>query len=133
MKFKRHMELEHGLQQIDIAPLINMVFLLLIFFMLTSNFTIPPGISVNLPKAVTSELVKEEAMEILISAENLIYLNGRVTSLAEMRTIIKRIARKNPPLLIKADKRACLGMVVEIWDLCRDLGVSRINIATNQE
>ena len=51
MKFKRHMELEHGLRQIDIAPLIDMVFQLLIFFMLTSSFIMQPGIKVNLPKA----------------------------------------------------------------------------------
>ena len=58
MHFKRHMEVEHGLRQIDIAPLIDMVFQLLIFFMLTSSFVVQPGIKVNLPKAVTSEVVK---------------------------------------------------------------------------
>ncbi len=47
MRFKRHMELEHGLKQIDIAPLIDVVFQLLIFFMLTSSFVIQPGIKVN--------------------------------------------------------------------------------------
>lgn len=133
MKFKRHMELEHGLKQIDIAPLIDMIFQLLIFFMLTSNFVMQPGIRVNLPKAVTSEMIKEESIEILISAENITYLNGRVTTLQELKSTIRRVAKKNPPILIKADKRASLGRVVEIWDVCRDLGVSQINIATNQE
>lgn len=133
MHFKRHMELEHGLKQIDIAPLIDMVFQLLIFFMLTSNFIMQPGIKVNLPKAITSELIKEESLEILISAENIIYLNGRVITMQELKSIIKRIAKKNPPILIKADRRASLGRIVEVWDICRDLGVSQINIATNQE
>jgi biopolymer transport protein ExbD len=127
------MELEHGLKQIDIAPLIDMVFQLLIFFMLTSNFIMQPGIKVNLPKAVTSEMIKEETLEILISAENILYLNGRVTTTQELESIIKRIAKKNPPVLIKADKRASLGRVVEIWDICRDTGVSQVNIATSQE
>lgn len=133
MRFKRHMELEHGLKQIDIAPLIDMVFQLLIFFMLTSNFIMQPGIKVNLPKAVTSELIKEEALEILISAENIIYLNGRITKIQELKNIIKRIAKKNPPILIKADRRASLGRIVEIWDISRDFGISKINIATSQE
>jgi len=133
MKFKHHMEFEHGLKQIDIAPLIDMVFQLLIFFMLTSNFVIQPGIRVNLPRAVTSELIKEETLEILISAENIVYLNGKVTTIQDLKATIKKIAKKNPTLLIKSDKRASLGRVVEIWDICRDLGVSQVNIATNQE
>jgi len=133
MKFKRHMELEHGLKQIDIAPLIDMVFQLLIFFMLTSSFIMQPGIRVNLPKAVTSEVVKDNTLEVLISAENIMYLNGKVATVSELKNTIKGLVKKNPNLLIKADRRASLGRVVEIWDLCRDLGVSQINIATNQE
>lgn len=133
MKFKRHMELEHGLKQIDIAPLIDMVFLLLIFFMLTSNFVMQPSIKVNLPKAVTSELAKEESLEILVSSENIVYLNGRVTTTQELKSTIQRIAKRNPSILIKADRRSALGRVVEIWDICRDIGISKINIATDQE
>jgi len=69
----------------------------------------------------------------LISAENIVYLNGRVTTIQDLKATIKKIAKKNPTLLIKSDKRASLGRVVEIWDICRDLGVSQVNIATNQE
>jgi len=127
------MELEHGLKQIDIAPLIDMIFQLLIFFMLTSSFIMQPGIKVNLPKAVTSEVVKYENIEVVVSGENVIYLNGKVLTLQELKELLKQIAKRQNPILIKADKRASLGRVVEIWDMCRDLGISQINIATNQE
>jgi biopolymer transport protein ExbD len=127
------MELEHGLKQIDIAPLIDIVFQLLIFFMLTSSFVIQPGIKVNLPKAVTSEIVKFENIEILISGENVTYLNGNVVTINELKAYLKQAAKRNQTVLIKADKQASLGRVVEIWDLARDLGLTQINIATNQE
>ncbi len=133
MRFRRHMELEHGLKQIDIAPLIDMVFQLLIFFMLTSSFVMQPGIKVNLPKAVTSEVVKYENTEIVISSENIVYLSGKVVNNAELKTLLKQVAKAKQGILIKADRRASLGRIVEIWDLCRDLGVTQINIATNQE
>ena len=133
MKFRRHMELEHGLKQIDIAPLIDMVFQLLIFFMLTSSFIMQPGIKVNLPKAVTSEVVKNENIEIVISGENVTYLNGKVLIAQELKAILQEAAKRKQPVLIKADRRASLGRVVEIWDLARDLSISHINIATNQE
>ena len=133
MRFRRHMELEHGLRQIDIAPLIDMVFQLLIFFMLTSSFVMQPGIKVNLPKAVTSEVVKYENTEIVVSSENVIYLNGKVVTTQELKTLLKQVAKMKQGILIKADRRASLGRAVEIWDMCRDLGVSQINIATNKE
>jgi len=133
MRFKRHMELEHGLKQIDIAPLIDMVFQLLIFFMLTSSFVMQPGIKVNLPKAVTSEIVKYENIEVVVSGENVIYLNGKVLTMQELDNLLKTVAKRQQPILIKADRRASLGRVVEIWDMCRDLGIQQINIATSQE
>jgi len=133
MRFKKHMELEHGLKQIDIAPLIDMVFQLLIFFMLTSSFVMQPGIKVNLPKAVTSEIVKYENIEVVLSGENVIYLNGKVLTMQELNNLLKTVAKRQQPILIKADRRASLGRVVEIWDMCRDLGIQQINIATSQE
>lgn len=133
MRFKRHMELEHGLRQIDIAPLIDMVFQLLIFFMLTSSFVMQPGIKVNLPKAVTSEAVKLENIEIVVSSENVIYLDGRVLTLQELRVLFNQAAKRKQPILIKSDKRASLGRVVEVWDMAREIGITQINIATNQE
>jgi biopolymer transport protein ExbD len=132
MRFKRHMELEHGLNQIDITPLIDMVFQLLIFFMLTSSFVIQPGIKVNLPKAVTSEVVKYENIELVISAENVTYFNGSVVTNTELKNLLAQVSKRKQAILIKADKRASLGRVVEIWDTCRDLGIAQINIATNQ-
>lgn len=132
MRFKGRMELEHGLKQIDIAPLIDIVFQLLIFFMLTSTFVMQPGIKVNLPKVVTSEVVKYENIEILVTSENVAYLNGRVATANELKSVLKSAAGNKQAVLIKADKRASLGRVVDIWDMARDLGVIQINIATNQ-
>ena len=133
MHFRRHTELEHGLKPIDIAPLIDMVFQLLIFFMLTSSFVMQPGIKVNLPRAVTSEVVKYENLEVVISSENVIYINGKVITVQELKTLLKQAAKAKGSVLIKSDKRASLGRIVEIWDMCRDLGITQINIATNQE
>jgi biopolymer transport protein ExbD len=133
MRFKGRMELEHGLKQIDIAPLINIVFLLLIFFMLTSGFVMQPGIRVILPKAVTSEIVKYENIEILVTSGNVTYFDGKIITMQELISLLKQAAKRNQTILIKADKHASLGRVVEIWDLARDLGLTQINIATNQE
>ena len=118
----------------DIVPLINIVFLLLIFFMLTSSFLFQPGIKINLPRAVTSEVLHEQNVAITVTSENLLYINDTAVSMAELsKKMSKEIAVSKKPVLIKADRRASLGKVVEVWDICRASGVSQVNIATNPE
>ncbi len=131
MKFKRHTELEKG--KLDIVPLIDVVFLLLIFFMLTSSFIFQPGIKVNLPKAITSEVLHKNSLVIIITKDDSIYLDERVITIDELTTRLTIAAREDRPLLIKADRGASLGKVVEVWDLCREEGISQINIATLHE
>ena len=128
MKLKRHIELAKG--RLDIAPLIDVVFLLLIFFMLTSTFVLQPVIKVKLPRAVTSEALKGKNLVIEIAAEGKIYLDNEVISLTRLKEELTNIADLDSPLLIKADENASLGKVVEVWDLCRNIGISQVSIAT---
>lgn len=132
MKFKRHLKLERTLKTIDIAPLIDVVFLLLIFFMLTSSFIFQPGIKVNLPRAITSEMLSEDSAIINITSENLIYYRQKLVTSRELNAVLKEIASARLPVLIKSDRRASLGRIVEVWDMCRQEGVRQVNIATTQ-
>ena len=133
MRFKRHMELEHGLKQIEITPLIDMVFLLLIFFLLTSNFVVQPGIKVDLPPSLTSETLRPGNIVITISGENITYFDAKAVTPGELKSLIRQAAGRKQAVQIRADRRASLGKVVEIWDTCRDSGVGQISLATNQE
>ena len=128
MRFKCHVELEKG--RLDIAPLIDVVFLLLIFFMLTSSFISQQGIRVNLPSAVSSKALPQEALIIFITNKDRVMANEKKVTLKELTSKIKTAAKSKGNILIKADKKASLGKVVEIWDLCRDSGITNINIAT---
>ncbi len=128
-RLKRRTEIKKG--QLDIAPLIDIVFLLLIFFMLTSNFIFQPGIKVKLPKAITSEVISSENLVITVSGQDLLFLNESPITINDLVTHLKQAADEKKSLLLKADTSASLGRVVEIWDLCRELGIPQINIATN--
>ncbi len=131
MKFKRRTILEKG--QLDIAPLIDVIFLLLIFFMLTSSFVFQPGIKVNLPKAVTGEIIQQENLIVVIDKNSNILIKDRQMTEDELRSRFHLAAKKNQPILLRADRSASLGAVVRIWDLCRQENVNKINIATTQE
>ncbi len=133
MKFKRQIKFESGLAQFDLTPLIDVIFLLLIFFMISSSFTVHSGIYVKLPKAVTSDVIKEENFTVVITSENVIYINDKVISLTELREKLTTAVPKNTPVMIKADRRSSMGRIVDVWDLCRELGIQKINIATNTD
>jgi len=131
MRFKRHVQFEKG--HLDMAPLIDCIFLLLIFFLLTSDFIFQPGIKINLPKAVTSEVIQEKTIVITVTSDNRFYLNETPITFAELKDKLKHTAGRNKPILIKSDRDVALGKIVTIWDFCRDIGITQINIATNQE
>jgi len=131
VKFKRRVSLEKG--QLDIAPLIDVVFLLLIFFMLTSSFIFQPGIKINLPKALTSEVIHRENLIIVITDKDSLHINDRLIDGEELSSRLEIARKEAKPILIKADRKASLGKVVEVWDLCRAGGIEKINIATTQD
>ena len=130
MKLKRRTARKKALATIDIAPLIDVVFLLLIFFMLTSSFITEPGIEVNLPRAVTSEAIEEKNIVVTVTSENVLYIDGQVVTLQELTARLRRGHDEEKALFIRADRRASVGRIVEVWDLARDVGIPRVNIAT---
>jgi biopolymer transport protein ExbD len=87
----------------------------------------------NLPRVVTSQAVRSENIEIIITAESTVFVNGKSSETREIKKLLKQAENSKKAVLIKADKRASLGKVAEILDIARDSGVLQINIATNQE
>lgn len=131
MKFKKIARVEAGLHQIDIAPLIDCIFILLIFFMLTSSFVVIPGITVKLPKAMTSDEIDVHTLTIVISSEDIVYLQGQPRTAEEVEDFV---AKGNyTSIFIKADRDATLGVAVWIWDICKRLGIEKIGIATTYD
>ena len=130
MKFKKRLKIEKGL--IDLTPMVNIFFLLFVFFLFTSSFIFQPGIKVSLPKAVTSEVMQQDNITVTITKDDKIYLEDKQITIDELKARLGILAKEKTGLLIRADSRAPLGRVVEIWDTCRKEGVSQVNIATNQ-
>lgn len=134
MRFRSRLGSEYGLKQVAIVPLINVVFLLLIFFILTSGMVAQPaGVKVDLPKLATTEAMGFGNIEIGVSSSGQVYFNTGILTTEQLEGLFKQAARRNQPILIKADSGVPIGIVSRIWDKARDLGVSKINIATNQQ
>jgi biopolymer transport protein ExbD len=134
MTFKRHYNITKG--EINLAPLIDMVFQLIIFFMLSSSFIMQPGIKIKLPKAETTETIKEREIFVDISENGTIFYNGKSVSLVKLKSIFEEEIKNNGNeiiLVIKGDKDTKHGIVVSVMDLARKCGIERIAIATMPE
>ena len=117
---------------VDIAPLIDVVFQLLLFFMLTYSFVLYPGIRISLPKAATGKQLAASNLVITLTKDHVIYWDEEVVTVKGLRTRLKQ-AGGNKPVLIRADRHAYVEKLIELWDLCRDAGYQEVHIATLSE
>ena len=131
MRFKKRARISSGLCQIDIVPLIDCMFQLLIFFMLTSSFIVIPGVNVQLPKVLTAESVDTRTLTIVITSEDIIYLEDKPQDIKDVEEIIKK--EKYSYIFIKADRDASFGIFAKIYDICKRLGITKISYATTYD
>jgi biopolymer transport protein ExbD len=130
MRFKK--KKEEG-PEISIAPLIDILFLLLIFFMVTSHFDISSGVRINLPK-VTKRIMGEEdenRVTLIIDKSAQLYLEGEKIEQEELKGLLEEKVKEDGllNLVLHADKDVSHGTVVGIMDLAKSAGISSIIIA----
>ena len=138
MEFGNHMEFggrKRVRTHLNIAPLIDVVFLLLIFFMLSSHFVTQPGIKLTLPTAVTGELHPEEDIIIYVTGDNDLYLNGEKVSLEELLDGLGQKVQEaeKKTVVIKADEKIDLGLAVRVMDIARQAEAENVVISTKVE
>lgn len=135
MKFQRSMKEEVS---VNMTPLIDVVFLLLIFFMVTTTFSRNTNILINLPEA-SGETSEQEPVEIeILVAQNGTYsINGRQLVNAQIETLMRTVADVSGgdttiPLIITADANTSHQSVVTAMDAVAQLGFTSLNIATRE-
>lgn len=120
---------------LNIAPLIDVVFQLLLFFMLTANFVTPTGIKLALPSAVSSKPHQDEGIVVFITGDNELYLNQAKVSLEGLLAELKPriLADKKKTVVIKADEKINLGLAVKVMDIAKQANAEGVVISTRPE
>jgi biopolymer transport protein ExbD len=112
---------------IHITSLIDVMFLLLVFFMVSTTFAEHPAIKLELPSASTAEPSKLEPLTLAIDKTGRMYLNEKRIEEAELRSRLEEAAQKpDATLVLKADKSVPYGFVVRAMDISRQSGIRRI-------
>ena len=121
--------------EIDMGPLIDMVFILLIFFIVTTNFNRQTGVDVTKPKAQSAISQGAKTIMIGVTREGTIHLYGRQVSLERLQMVIKQEVTKSPEtsIVIIADQDASIGKAIEVMDQCSLAGAAKVSIAADQE
>ena len=121
--------------QAPLTSLIDIVFLLLIYFLLTTNFMVDEGIQVKLPQADATSPQTEEEITIYVDSSGNVFMDNRAVPLNALFTTVKgRLGEKTGvPVVIKADKSVILDKAVRVMDVVKAAGADRLVLATEKE
>ncbi|MBU0994893.1 MAG: biopolymer transporter ExbD [Proteobacteria bacterium] len=117
--------------ELNIAPLIDMVFILLIFFLVTTSFVKETGVDINRPAANTAVSKAKANILIGVTKDNRIYLDKREIDIRVVRANVERALAENPEgsVVIVADKESVTGVVISVMDGCKMAGAENVSLA----
>ncbi|HPG30533.1 MAG TPA: biopolymer transporter ExbD [bacterium] len=132
MRFKFFKHDDESTPELDIAPMVDLVFTLLIFFMATSTFMLQPGFKIELPEASSTDNINSEYLTIYINQNEEIFLNDKRTSLDSLGSEIQKNlpALKESSISVNADYRVEYGLVIKLTDIAKLAGVKNVILTT---
>ncbi len=117
--------------ELNMAPLVDMVFLLLIFFLVTTTFSGETGVNVRKPKAKTAAYLSRESILVAVTREGTVHINNRRVDLSTLHKIIENTLKErlDSSVIIIVDKFSLTGRVIEVMDECKSAGAEKISLA----
>lgn len=118
---------------VDITPMLDVVFIMLIFFIVTATFVKEAGIDVDKPEAATAIVQEKASILVAIDADDRVWINRREVDIRSVRSIIERLHAENPKgtVVIQADRNSRNDMLVRVMDASRRAGVYEIALAAD--
>jgi biopolymer transport protein ExbD len=133
-KLYSRLKMDDDTQNVDMTPLIDMVFILLIFFIVTSVFSKDKGMDIERPSQQSAGKVASQNIMITLTETGKLRADGRDISFNSLRSYVsKKMKTKNQAIVIMADVDADVGDLADIMDECRLAGAKKISLATESE
>lgn len=133
MKFKRRLETR---AVVDLVPMIDVVFQLILFFLVSTTFAVLPGISLDLPKSSTAQGVRTNGITITVEADGGLYVNTERVEMealdAALESLGTDIPRDAVPVSLEADSAVPNGRIVNVLDSLRRTGFVGVNLRTRE-
>ena len=118
---------------VDISPLIDCVFILLIFFIVTTTFVKETGVEVDKPQAASAQKLEKNSLLLAITNEGQVVYGGDDIGISGVRPLVKRMLRKEDvPVIIKSDRNTPSGLLVRVIDEAKLGGAKKVSIGTDK-
>ncbi|MDQ7008351.1 MAG: biopolymer transporter ExbD [Acidobacteriota bacterium] len=118
---------------IDMSPLIDCVFILLIFFIVTTTFIDETGVEVDKPQAASSVQLEKNSVLLAVTGEGQVVYGGRQIGVAGVQPLVKRMLQKEEvPVIVQADGQARASLMVRVIDEAKMAGAQKVSIATQR-
>jgi len=120
---------------IDLTPMLDIVFIMLIFFVVTASFVKQTGIDINKPQAKTAKVKETTNINVAINQFDEIWVDKQRVDVRALRALLERMHIENPQgaLIIQADQKSTNNKLVKVMDAARQAGISAISLATNEQ
>lgn len=132
---RRQIQLPDDDSDFDMTPMLDVVFIMLIFFIVTSSFVKESGIDVNRPEASTATIKEQGNILIAITANDAVWIDKRKIDARAVRANVERLHAENPQgaVVIQADKGSRNGVLVQVLDQVRLAGVNNVALAATHQ
>lgn len=120
--------------QVDLTPMLDIVFIMLIFFIVTSTFVRESGIEVDKPQATNIVSQKDVGIFIAVTADNDVYIDKKMVDIERVQAALEAMLldKRESSLVIQADERAFSGTVIQVMDAAKGAGIEKIAIAAEK-
>ena len=134
MRGRRSIQDSDEIEEINISPLIDMVFILLIFFIVTTVFVEESGVGVDRPQSASASMSESERLIFEVDARGQVILDGKEIGVAGVRALVRdKAAREESPVIVKALIGAHAGVVMSVVDEARMGGAKNVSLATDKD
>jgi biopolymer transport protein ExbD len=130
---RRHME-DRDEEDINLTPMLDIVFIMLIFFIVTATFIREPGVDVIKPDAVKDAPIRRVAVLVAVTENNEVWIDNKQIPVPAVRATVERMRAENPtgPVVIQADEKADTGVVVDVMNQINATG-AKVSISTKED
>jgi biopolymer transport protein ExbD len=130
---RRRLKRDEEETEVNLTPMLDIVFIMLIFFIVTASFVKEAGIDVNRPGAVTAERKERASILVALTEDGQVWIDKRQVDIRAVRANIERLRAENPEgsVVIQADKNSKNGILVKVMDAARQAGVQNVSISAD--
>ncbi|MCI0510356.1 outer membrane transport energization protein ExbD [Chromohalobacter marismortui] len=132
MRRRRLQDVNDDAQEINLTPMLDVVFIMLIFFIVTTSFIKESGVEIERPESSSATARPDAQVMVAITAENAVWVDGQPVDAHRVGNEVASLVSDEGGVVIQADRQSTTGLLIKVMDAIRDAGVDNVAVAANR-